>query len=101
MATVVTKLMSKKYTCQGIFGAIIEPQTLKETDELRRDIPRSRWIERTLIMYNGYVKEELTQDDARGSHEVTSQSSTTPTPVTPGPEKPTPLLTSGGLRVDS
>jgi len=51
--------MSKKeYTREGMFGVVIQPKTLQETDKLRGDIPRSRWIERALILYNGSVKEQ-------------------------------------------
>jgi hypothetical protein len=41
-----------------MFGVTVHPQTLKETDSLRGDVPRSRWVERALIMYNASMMKE-------------------------------------------
>ncbi len=50
--------MSAKRIRHGLFAATVEPQTLQETDSLRGDIPRSRWVERALQRYNASVKGE-------------------------------------------
>jgi hypothetical protein len=46
----------KDFSELASFGIKIKSQTINETDSLRGDIPRSRWIERALLMYNGYVR---------------------------------------------
>jgi hypothetical protein len=52
-------MMTKRYPSRdGVFAATVTPQLLKETDSLRGDLPRSRWVERALIMYNASVKRE-------------------------------------------
>ena len=82
----------------GMFGVMIEPQTLMETDSLRGDIPRSRWVERALIMYNSSVKEkEEGQKGVRGS-ESSNQAPTAPTPSTEViARKTNAFLNKGGL----
>jgi hypothetical protein len=68
----------------GMFGVTVQPQTLEETDKLRRNIPRSRWIQRALVMYNARMKEvkEESQSGVRGS-----ASNQVPTaPATPSTE---------------
>ena len=49
--------MPKYQGREAMFGVTVRPQTLTEVDKLRGDIPRSRYVERALIMYNSYVKE--------------------------------------------
>src|SRR3712207_1418891 len=50
--------VNNKRNRHGLFTATVRPQTLEETDRLRGDLPRSRWIERALRMYNASQKEE-------------------------------------------
>jgi hypothetical protein len=80
------KMMTKRYRSRdGAFGATITPELLEETDSLRRDLPRSRWVERALILYNARMKEEREKEESgvRGSTSATNQvsRSTTPTPI--------------------
>ena len=71
--------MSAKRIRHGLFTATIEPQTLMETDSLRGDIPRSRWVDRALKTYNASKKKEE-QKGVRGS-ESSNQVPTAPTPI--------------------
>jgi hypothetical protein len=86
----------------GMFGVMIEPQTLMETDSLRGDIPRSKWVERALVMYNASVKPREGKNDkdgVRGS-QATNQSSapTTPTLTTSTEARKTNMpLYNGGF----
>ena len=55
-----------------------------ETDSLRGDIPRSRWVDRALKMYNASVKPREGKNDkdgVRGS-ESSNQVPSAPTPST-------------------
>ena len=64
----------KDYLSEGKFGAAIHPRTLRETDNLRGDIPRSRWIERALIQYNESIRKGSSGgDEERNSTIATSQ----------------------------
>jgi hypothetical protein len=52
-------MLTKRYPSRdGCFGVTVKPQIVRETDQLRGDIPRSRWVERALVMYNTSVKGE-------------------------------------------
>ena len=93
-----------------MFGAAIAPQTLMETDRLRGDIPRSRWVERALIMYNSSVKKEGkenspsvdNEDNENGEWGSQATNQSTPTAPTPSTEvttrKTATLLSNGGFR---
>lgn len=75
-----------------MFGVVVHSQTLKETDDLRGDIPRSRWIERALVMYNACMKEKEEQNDGvRGPHASKQAAPAAPT-STPMLEAQTTLL---------
>jgi hypothetical protein len=81
----------------GMFGVMVQPQTLKETDSLRGDIPRSRWVERALVMYNASMKEkEESQNGVRGST-ASNQVPTAPTPASTEAHKTNMPLYNGGL----
>ena len=88
--------MSAKRIRHGLFTATIEPQTLMETDSLRGDIPRSRWVDRALKTYNASKKKEE-QKGVRGS-ESSNQAPTAPTPSTEViARKTNAFLNKGGL----
>jgi hypothetical protein len=94
--------MPTKKIRNGLFAATVEPQTLQETDSLRGDIPRSRWIERALKMYNATKKKEEGKEEeqnkgVRGSQEATNHRETPAATPTPTP-KTDPLLYKGGFR---
>jgi hypothetical protein len=73
---------NSKVKREGMFGAIIQPQTLMETDRLRGDVPRSKWIEHALKMYNASVKNNNdNQNGVKGLQATTL--ATPPTPTTP------------------
>jgi hypothetical protein len=93
------KMVTKRYPSRdGCFGVTVTPQIVRETDQLRGDIPRSRWVERALRMYNTSVKEN--DEEAKG---VMGSQATNPSPAvtpTPTPEVVTPetntFLRNGG-----
>lgn len=95
--TTATITKSKNDPYKGrMFGIILKPQTSRETDSLRGDIPRSRWVERALMMYNASMKEE-SQNGVRGS-ESSNQAPTAPTPSTEViTRKTNAFLNKGGL----
>ena len=47
------------------FGIRIDSQIAAETETLRGDIPRSRWMERALLVYNQLFKEKEGKRDIR------------------------------------
>jgi hypothetical protein len=80
---------NKRYPSRdGCFGITVPPQLKIETDQLRGEIPRSRWVEHALRMYNASVREELeeSKDGVRG--QFTKLSPTTPTPTSVSTETP-------------
>ena len=96
-------VMSIKRNRQGLFTATIKPQTLQETDTLRGDLPRSRWIERALKMYNASVKEgkensaNNNNNGVRGSESSNQVPTSAPTPTSTEARKTNMPLYNGGL----
>ena len=77
-------MVTKRYPSRdGCFGVTVTPQIVRQTDQLRGDIPRSRWVERALIMYNASVKEGKEEQDGVRGPQATNQ-------VTPPAPTPTP-----------
>jgi hypothetical protein len=64
--------MPKYQGREAMFGVTVRPQTLTEVDQLRGDIPRSRYVERALIMYNSYMKKEGKTTLLQGASQVSS-----------------------------
>jgi hypothetical protein len=78
-------LKEVKYPGQGrLTGISLTLKVMEETDRLRGDIPRSRWIERALTIYNACMKEGKEVNGVWGS-QATNQTSTPATPPTPEP----------------
>jgi hypothetical protein len=94
----VISVMSAKRIRHGLFTATIEPQTLMETDSLRGDIPRSRWVDRALKMYNASKKKEE-QKGVRGARTTNLTPTTPPTPTSTEARKTNIPLYNGGFRV--
>ncbi len=57
-------MVTKRYPSRdGCFGVTVTPQIVRQTDQLRGDIPRSRWVERALVMYNASMKEKEGEEE--------------------------------------
>jgi hypothetical protein len=86
-------MVTKRYPSRdGAFGVTVRPCIVQETDMLRGDIPRSRWVERALIMYNTSAKEKEGEEQKGVKGTDTNLAPTAPTPDAP---KTTPFNTSG------
>ena len=91
---------------RSMFAVTVEPQTLQETDSLRGDIPRSRWVNRALKVYNASKKKEEGKEEEQnigvsGSQEATNHRDPAATPITTSSEvaaKTNALLYKGGFR---
>jgi hypothetical protein len=69
----MAKTLNPKPMIPGSATAVtVRSEILQETDKLRGEIPRSRWFERALIMYNTFVKENMNTTILQSASQVGS-----------------------------
>ena len=96
---------NKRYPSRdGCFGVTVTHKTKIETDQLRGEIPRSRWVERALVMYNSSVKEgkgnstDNNNNGVRGPESSNKVPTSAPTPTTSTEARKTNMpLYNGGF----